>query len=487
MVRLDRVDDVRSRVSGVTVDTMLYATADVATDRASVASLNALDRVADAVGDLRTAGFLGPDAGVERAVLTPDFHRGAKLPVGLALALSGTVLPAAIGNDIGCGMSFAVLHGADAAEIAERWSEIAPRLRHAFFEGGRTIEADAAQRRQILARGLVAAERSIVRGVWEDAPADVGAGLAGRIHDPFGTVEPESPFEEWIAPGGREGPVRDQLLGTIGGGNHFVELQEVQSVRDRHAAWAWGLRRGAVGVMVHSGSVGLGRAVATVHAGRALARWPKGMRRPADWLVPLPTTGPNADLGLAYLADMVAAARFAAANRLFLSLMVRRVLSDVLGRPVGWRLVHDLPHNAIWADAEGTVLHRKGSCPALAGSGEGPFACGVPVIVPGSMGTASALLKGTGDRECLESAPHGAGRALSRNAARARQDAAVPRVVTPVDMERARGDVRKEAERRLAEEAPRAYKAIEPAIDTMERGGMATEVARLAPLATIKG
>lgn len=489
MANLQRIDEVRSRVCGIGVDTVLYATDAVETDRGSVRSLSALDSVVEAVDALRAAGFLAPDAAVERAVLTPDFHRGARLPVGIALAMTGAVLPSAIGNDIGCGMSFAVFEGITSDEVCEAWPVLAARLRHAFFQGGRRIEAEARARHALLSEGGGALEPAMLRGVWQDVPEDICACLAAHWHDPFGKVTPGTPFEEWIAPSGRDGLSRDQHLGTIGGGNHFVELQHVTGIADGGAAWAWGLRRGAVGVMVHSGSVGLGRAVANVHGARALARYPEGMRRPGDWLLPLPVSGPNADLGLGYLADMAAAARFAAANRLLLSLMVRQALSEVLNRQVGWRLIHDLPHNAIWHDGQGGVLHRKGACPALGGTGSGAFACGTPVIVPGSMGTSSSLLKGLGDDDCLQSAPHGAGRSLSRNAARARTE--VPagglRVVTPIDLDRARSDVRREAARRLAEEAPRAYKPIQPVIDTMARGGMATEVARLTPLGTVKG
>ena len=90
--------------------------------------------------------------------------------------------------------------------------------------------------------------------------------------------------------------------------------------------------------------------------------------------------------------------------------MVRKALSEELGRDVGWRLIHDLPHNLIWHEkADAKALHRKGACPALSGeiyAGQSPFACGFPVIVPGSMGTQSALLKGKGNPDCLFSAPH---------------------------------------------------------------------------------
>lgn len=487
MTKLVRLDEARSRVSGLSVDAILYATEQVETDRASIKSLGLLDRLSQDVERLRSAQFLGADAGVDRAVLTPDFHRGARLPVGIALALKGVVVPGAIGNDIGCGMSFAVLEGVASDEVISVWPKLAPRLRHAFFQGGRTILAEAETRQSLLSEGFAALESGMLSGVWEDVRKDIGASLAANIHDPFGQLTPGSPFEEWIAPSGQDGFTRDQLLGTIGGGNHFVELQHVTDIVDGGAAWRWGLAHGAVGVMVHSGSVGLGRAVANVHSARLRARFPKGLRQPEEALMPFPTTGWNADLGLDYLMDMAAAARFAATNRLVLSLMARRALSEVLNRPIGWRLVHDLPHNLIWQDQDGTVLHRKGACPALGSDGTDTFAMGMPVIVPGSMGTASALLKGTGNPDCLASAPHGAGRVLSRNAARATVKAVVPRVVTPVDLRHARDDIRKDADRRLAEEAPRAYKPIGPVIDTMVLGEMATEVARLAPLITVKG
>lgn len=478
MTKLDRIDDVRSRVCGIGVDAILYATDAVEIDRTSLASLAALDFLRDALDVLSQVGFLSRDSGVARAVLTPDFHRGAHLPVGVALDLRGAVVPASIGNDIGCGMALAVLEGVQADEITGHWAALAADLRHAFFQGGRAISAQAASRHAVLSTGLSALDPQMLEGVWEEVPNDIGDRLARAVHDPFGPVQPGTPFREWIAPGGREGPQRDQFLGTIGGGNHFVELQQIGEVVDGQTAWDWQLAPGSVAVMVHSGSVGLGRAVANVHEARLRARYPKGVRRPRNWLLPLPVEGENADLGLGYLGDMAAAARFAALNRVILSLMVRRVLSKALGRPLGWRLVHDLPHNAVWHQPDGAVLHRKGACPALSGA---------PVIVPGSMGTESALLKGCGSDACLSSAPHGAGRALRRNAARSVCADTPVRVVTPVDLTGARADLRKDAARRLAEEAPRAYKPIGPVIDTMVRGAMATPVARLLPLATIKG
>jgi tRNA-splicing ligase RtcB len=205
---------------------------------------------------------------------------------------------------------------------------------------------------------------------------------------------------------------------------------------------------------------------------------------------------------LRYLDAMRNAANFAFANRLFLGLMATRVLGEVLGRPVHSRLLYDAPHNLVWEEERGPLryLHRKGACPALGPAPDtaGPFRfTGHPVIIPGSMGASSYVLAGKGAESALCSACHGAGRALSRGESRRYdEDCAAAalgklRVVTPVDPRaaevRLRRDVMAEYEGRLKEEAPYAYKDITPVIDTVEAAGVASRVARLWPLLTIKG
>lgn len=214
----------------------------------------------------------------------------------------------------------------------------------------------------------------------------------------------------------------------------------------------------------------------------------------------IPTRGPHGALGAAYLDAMHNAANFAFANRLFLGLMAIRVLSEVLGREVGARLIYDAPHNLIWDDGD-VHLHRKGACPALGGDpslAASPFQfTGHPVIIPGSMGAASYLLAGEGNLAALCSACHGAGRSLSRGKSRHVDERTYRdtfdrlRVVAPIDPTapdvRLRRDVLAEYHDRLKEEAPYAYKDITPVVQTVEEARVARRIARLSPLLTIKG
>jgi tRNA-splicing ligase RtcB len=181
--------------------------------------------------------------------------------------------------------------------------------------------------------------------------------------------------------------------------------------------------------------------------------------------------------------------------------MAKRAVEEVLGRELGARLVYDAPHNLAFAGPDGHVLHRKGACPAPGPEPEqeeSPFRfVGHPVLVPGSMGASSYVLAGLGNEELLASAAHGAGRALSRGDAqhvdeeRFRRALEPLRVVTPVDLRsakvRGRPELLARLEAGLKEEAPFAYKAIEPVVRTLELAGVARPVARLWPLITVKG
>ena len=138
-------------------------------------------------------------------------------------------------------MAFAVLDDVSAKEVQAHWPGLISRFRHAFFQGGRRIEATAEARWNFLSKGFSALYPIMLQGVWDQIPSGLSDDLKTRVHDPFGSVQPGSPFEEWIAPLGSKEVSRDQLLGTIGGGNHFVELQEVAAVHDGGAAWSWGV------------------------------------------------------------------------------------------------------------------------------------------------------------------------------------------------------------------------------------------------------
>ncbi len=340
-------------------------------------------------------------------------------------------------------------------------------------------------------------------GIWRHYDARTQEADLQRVH--FQGVLPATgvfAFADYIASSGATDS-RDSQIGSIGGGNHFVELQAIDEILDGATAHAWGVGAGSIAIMAHSGSVGLGHPVGGYFLDRARDLYPKELKHPEHGFYVIPTRGPHAALGAKYLDAMRNAANFAFGNRLLLGLMTIRVLSEVLGREIEARLIYDAPHNLIWEDAYGpnVHLHRKGACPApgpdptLTAS---PFRfTGHPVIIPGSMGAASYLLAGAGNEAALCSACHGAGRSLSRGKSRHVDERKYNetferlRVVTPIDPTapeiRLRRDILAEYHDRLKEEAPYAYKDITPVVQTVEDAQIAKRVARMWPLLTIKG
>jgi tRNA-splicing ligase RtcB len=456
-----------------------------------------------------SAGSIAPFLGeaqpaLTRVVVTPDFHKGSGIPVGTVAEARDFIVPQAIGNDVCCGMRLLVTDITH-DELAPHLDALPGPLRHTFFRGGRDLPMSPRQRQALLREGLW--------GLHETQPDNAGSGL-WRLYDPrqqeadltrvhFQGILPARgvfAFDDYIQGSGASDG-RDTQIGSVGGGNHFVELQVVEEAFGS-TAHDWGLRRGAITIMAHSGSVGLGHAVGGFFSDQARALFPARLPRPEHGFWPLPTRGPHAALAARYLDAMRNAANFAFGNRLFLGLMAIRVLGEVLGRDVHARLVYDAPHNLIWDEERGpgVYLHRKGACPA-----HGPLPdtqspwryCGQPVIIPGSMGASSYVLSGTGSESALSSACHGAGRALSRGDSRrfdeekAAQELGRLRIVAPLDPKspevRLRRDVLSEYEGRLKEEAPYAYKDITPVIDTVQAAHIADRVARLFPLLTIKG
>jgi len=519
VTRLDdlvhRVDETRSHISnphGVPVT--LFANRDVPIE------LEAVEQALDFVGVQGTnetiwqreragtiAPFWGDEVGrLERAVLTPDFHRGGGIPVGTVAQARGFVVPQAVGNDVCCGMRLLVTD-VTYDELAPHLDALHRPLRATFFQGRRGIPMSPRQREALLREGLW--------GLYETRADNAGSGLwrhydartqetdLSRVH--FQGVLPATgvfAFADYIASSGAIDS-RDSQIGSIGGGNHFVELQRIDEILDGATAHAWGVTASSIAIMAHSGSVGLGHPVGGYFLDRARAIYPKGLAHPEHGFYVIPTRGPHAALAAKYLDAMRNAANFAFGNRLFLGLMAVSVLSEVLGREVEARLVYDAPHNLIWEDADGpgVHLHRKGACPAPgldAALTASPFRfTGHPVIIPGSMGAASYLLAGEGNQLALCSACHGAGRSLSRGTSRHvderryRDTFERLRVVTPIDPTapdvRLRRDVLAEYHDRLKEEAPYAYKDITPVVQTVEDARIARRVARMWPILTIKG
>jgi tRNA-splicing ligase RtcB len=285
---------------------------------------------------------------------------------------------------------------------------------------------------------------------------------------------------------------RDEM-GTLGSGNHYLEVQHVVAVHDRAAAEAFGLAVGDVVVSIHCGSRGLGHQIGTEYLREmAVAASAAGIHLPDRELACAPIRSP---VGERYLGAMRAAINCALANRQILTHLVREMFRAVLPA-ARLALLYDVSHNTCKVEEHvvGGVrrrlfVHRKGATRAF-----GPDhaelppalrAIGQPVLIGGSMGTASYVLVGTrrGAHAAFASACHGAGRSMSRNEATRRWQG---RHV--VDELAARGIViRSPSMRGVAEEAPGAYKPVEEVVDAAERAGLARKVARLEPLICVKG
>jgi RNA-splicing ligase RtcB len=505
--RLSRLDENRVRIDNpYGIDAVLFANESVPVEPAAVTELvrmldlsRTVERFAEASPDSFEA-----EPAVTQVAVTPDFHRARGIPVGTVLATRGFLVPQAIGNDVNCGMRLH-LTSLQAEELEGRTEELDTVFRHLFFEGGRNIPMTREQRAAMLARGLTglleATPPSLTEGAWSLFHELDMEGELARV-ERCGTLEAGRIFglDDFMGPAGRL--TRDSQIGSIGGGNHFVEIQKVEKVLDGPTAHAWGLRPGMVTVMVHTGSVSVGHLSGGYYRDVVRRIYPRALRHPENGIFPLPQGPRHAEEAALFRDALHNAGNFAFANRLFLALTALAGLRRVLGR-VDFRLLYDAPHNFIWLEERGGetwAVHRKGACPArgfaeMAGT---PFAYhGEPVLVPGSMGASSFVLAGQGNAEALSSASHGAGRTLSRGDALRGHEEEFRRflerfrVVGPLDLRRPDVRLRRDiVERKLEEikqEAPHAYKGIGPVVETLRGAGLARPVAELTPLMTIKG
>ncbi|NNG14995.1 MAG: RtcB family protein [Gemmatimonadales bacterium] len=410
----------------------------------------------------------------------PDVHQGYGFPVGGIAATrvsDGVISPGGVGYDINCGVRLL------ATDLTAE--EARPRLETAVHDLSRTIPSgpgrnprlslDPPDMDRVLAEGC----RYLVdRGLA--TPEDLAVTEAG------GCLEAADPAAV-SAKAKKRG--HDQL-GTIGSGNHFVEVQQVDQVFDEDAARAFGLERGCITVLIHTGSRGLGHQVCTDYVrllDEVMQRY--DIRLPDRQLASAPLRSPE---GARYFGAMCAAANFAWANRQAITQSVRSVFERMYGDAGHPRLIYDVAHNIAKIetyDDQELCVHRKGATRAFGpASAETPNqyrAHGQPVFIPGSMGTASYVLAGadTSEERSFGSCCHGAGRAMSRGAAK--------RAVTGAQVRRELEGhgivVRCASKSGLAEEAPLAYKDVDRVVDVVHRAGLARRVARLIPVGVIKG
>jgi tRNA-splicing ligase RtcB len=421
---------------------------------------------------------------VEASLAMPDIHQGYGFPVGGVAATAGAdgvVSPGGVGYDINCGVRLLALP-MSAEELGSRRQALVHELgrRVPVGTGGRGARegVGGVNLRRVLELGPRALLEDLGIGTEEDLEhTESGGRLDGA--DP-------------AAVSARARERGSTQVGTLGSGNHFLELQRVERVYDAPAAEAFGLRAGQLTVLIHSGSRGLGHQVCTDFVKRMDAKLTSyGIRLPDRQLSCAPVQ--SAD-GQAYLAAMAAAANFAWANRAAVADRVRDGIARVLGAGVarGTRQVYDVAHNVAKLEEHGgqrVCVHRKGATRAFpAGHPDIPVAyrsVGQPVFIPGSMGTASFVLVGREGSmaRSFGTTCHGAGRRLSRTAVRKAVDGGSLR-------RRLEADgivVRAASARGLAEEAPEAYKDVDRVVQVVERAGLAARVARLRPIGVVKG
>lgn len=419
--------------------------------------------------------------GLERfAMGMPDMHEGYGFPVGGVAATrwpDGVLSPGGIGFDINCGVRLL------ATDLPRSQVDSVERLVH---ELSRSVPTGYGRHGR-----LELSDDEVDRVLNEGCSWVVRARGLGREEDlehieSWGSLPDADAFavSERAKQRGRD------QLGTLGGGNHFLEVQVVDEVFDEAAAGQLGLRPGELTVLLHTGSRGLGHQVCTDHVrimDSVHARY--GIELPDRQLACAPLSSPE---GRAYFAAMCAAANFAWANRQVLTHTVRAVFTRILGRGTELRVVYDVAHNIAKIETVAgrkVCVHRKGATRAFGpSSDELPAAyrgVGQPVFVPGSMGTASFVMVGLDASSDVSfgSACHGAGRALSRSAAKHRVTGAVLRR----ELEAAGIVVRCPSNEELAEEAPLAYKDVERVVEVVARAGIAKKVARLRPIGVLKG
>ncbi|MEV6140183.1 RtcB family protein [Nocardia sp. NPDC051990] len=411
----------------------------------------------------------------------PDVHWGYGFPIGgvaaTDIATDGVVSPGGVGFDISCGVRL-LAADLDRATFASKLTAVMDDLDAAIprgFRRGGLWQVSRGEFGEILTKG---AAYAIERG--HGVPRDLRrCEDQGRVDG----ADPDLVSDRAVARGLGQ-------VGSLGSGNHFLEVQAVAEIYDEPTANAFGLHADQVCVMIHCGSRGLGHQICGDHLRLmepAMRRY--GIEVPDRQLACAPVHSPE---GQDYLAAMAAATNYARANRQLLAEAVRRIILARTG--AGLDLVYDVSHNlaAIEThDIDGRprllCVHRKGATRALPpGHPDVPAdltESGQPTLIPGTMGTASFVCTGVENGQAFHSTCHGAGRVWSRHAAARNISGKTLRA----DLERQGIAVRGLSWKGLAEEAPAAYKDITAVAAASEGAGLCRTVARLVPLGVIKG
>jgi tRNA-splicing ligase RtcB len=421
---------------------------------------------------------------VKAAYAMPDAHWGYGFPIGGVAAFDpdqgGVISAGGVGFDISCGVR--TLHtGLTRDSIMQHKELLADKL-------ARAIPAGLGSTGQIHLRAREMEDMLKGGARWA---VEQGWGLAADLtrieeHGCMAGAEPDKVSE-------RAKKRQKNEMGTLGSGNHYLEVQQVAEIYDREIAQAFGLSEADVVLSIHCGSRGLGHQIGTEFLqSMAISAKQHGIYLPDRELACAPI---NSDLGQQYLGAMRAGINCALANRQILTHLTREVFAEVLPE-AELTLLYDVSHNTckletheVNGQARQLFVHRKGATRAL-GPGHPDLPdelreSGQPVLIGGSMGTESYVLAGTreSEQQAFSSACHGAGRAMSRRQASKRwQGRAVMKELAT------RGIlIRSPSARGVAEEAPGAYKIVAQVVEAADRAGLSRKVARLEPMVCIKG
>jgi tRNA-splicing ligase RtcB len=476
--QLEKIDDYRWRVprgtkEGMLTDAVIYADERLLQDIVRDQSLE------QAINVAMLPGIAGS------SLAMPDIHQGYGFPIGGVAATlpdeGGVVSPGGVGFDINCGVRLL-------ASTLLR-ADVQPKIRELVNQLFRDVPSGAGQ------SGPIRVSYQELNKVLEDG-ADWMVG-----HD-YGRPEDLPVCEEsGTIDGADPSAVSDRAkkrglpqIGTLGSGNHFLEVQYVETIFEPQIAQQLGLYENEVVVLVHSGSRGLGHQVCTDYLrdmDSAMRRY--GIDVPDRQLACVPV---HSKEGQAYLGAMRASANYAWANRQGITHFTRQAFKRIFGEKEELRVVYDVCHNIAKlerhqvGDRERKVMvHRKGATRAFPpGRPEVPEvykSCGQPVLIPGSMGTASYVLVGAEGamQQTFGTTCHGAGRVMSRTAARKSSFAENAKQ----RLEDQGIIVRSESRDGITEEIPEAYKDVDAVINVVHSAGLSKRVARLKPLGVIKG
>ncbi|MBW2621748.1 MAG: RtcB family protein [Deltaproteobacteria bacterium] len=477
-MELIRLDDCRWEIpptGGMRVPVLIFA------DDILMAAIKGDQSLKQAANVAHLPGILG------RSLAMPDMLMGYGFPIGGVAAFDmdeGVISPGGVGYDINCGVRV-MTTGLEINEVRPYLKTVVEGLYRdiptGLGKGGR-LKLSQKELRKVLTLGSAWAVKN-----GFGAPADLDH---TEEHGAMAGADPDL-----ISPRALERG-RTQV-GTLGSGNHFVEISRIDKIFDKQAADVLGLFMGQVLVMVHTGSRGLGHQVCTDFLKNMVQAGAKaGITLPDRQLTCVPI---RFKAGQNYLAAMAAAANFAWANRQVIMHKAEESLEKSLGigpADLKMRLVYDVAHNIAKIEKHRVdgrerevVVHRKGATrsfpPGHADVPDDYKSIGQPVLIPGDMGRASFILAGDAGamEESFGSSCHGAGRVLSRTAARKKSKGR-----SIVDELAAKGiEVRFTGRNTLAEEIPEAYKDVERVVDVVQKAGLARKVVRMRPVGVIKG